>query len=139
MWSSKVVTLHKRNFLTIYMVPFSSFFYPLFSSLQTLIFSMTGRRSSGSRITEDEVNELISKLQSLLPEARRHNLCRVCVFNFLLYTRNFPFRLTHLIIYAIGFYVEVAEGDVQVHQKSSQRSRRSQRPSLRSHVHHGHQ
>ncbi|KMZ57455.1 DNA binding protein [Zostera marina] len=34
------------------------------------------RRSSGSRITEDEVNELISKLQSLLPEARRHNLCR---------------------------------------------------------------
>lgn len=45
---------------------------------------MTGRRSSGSRITEDEANELISKLQSLLPEDRRRNLGHVSKLNFLL-------------------------------------------------------
>uniref|UniRef100_A0A0E0M7H1 BHLH domain-containing protein n=1 Tax=Oryza punctata TaxID=4537 RepID=A0A0E0M7H1_ORYPU len=31
---------------------------------------MSGRRASG-RITDDEINELISKLQSLLPESSR--------------------------------------------------------------------
>ncbi|PKU71444.1 Transcription factor bHLH135 [Dendrobium catenatum] len=35
---------------------------------------MSSRRS---RITEDEINELISKLQSLLPESRRRSLGRV--------------------------------------------------------------
>lgn len=30
-----------------------------------------------SRITDDEINELISKLQSLLPESRRRNIDRV--------------------------------------------------------------
>ncbi|OAY80887.1 transcription factor ILI3-like [Ananas comosus] len=29
-----------------------------------------------SRITDDEINELISKLQSLLPESRRRNIDR---------------------------------------------------------------
>ncbi|THU64264.1 hypothetical protein C4D60_Mb01t24640 [Musa balbisiana] len=35
---------------------------------------MSGR---GSRITDEEINELVSKLQSLLPESRRRNTGRV--------------------------------------------------------------
>ncbi|KAJ0987408.1 hypothetical protein J5N97_005764 [Dioscorea zingiberensis] len=35
---------------------------------------MSGRRS---RITEEEINELISKLQTILPESRRRNTSRV--------------------------------------------------------------
>lgn len=38
---------------------------------------MSSRRS-GSRITEDDLNELVAKLQSLLPEARRRSMGRVC-------------------------------------------------------------
>ncbi|KAK1266963.1 Transcription factor [Acorus gramineus] len=37
---------------------------------------MSGRRGNASRITEDEINELISRLQSLLPEARRRGASR---------------------------------------------------------------
>ncbi|THU69649.1 hypothetical protein C4D60_Mb08t16620 [Musa balbisiana] len=36
---------------------------------------MSGRGSS-SRITDEEINELVSKLQSLLPESRRRNIGR---------------------------------------------------------------
>ncbi|MQL85314.1 hypothetical protein Taro_017833 [Colocasia esculenta] len=36
---------------------------------------MSSRRS-GSRITEDDLNELVAKLQSLLPEARRRSMGR---------------------------------------------------------------
>ncbi|KAM0830807.1 hypothetical protein ACQ4PT_025057 [Festuca glaucescens] len=32
---------------------------------------MSGRRSRGGSVSEEEINELISKLQSLLPTARR--------------------------------------------------------------------
>ncbi|MQM06617.1 hypothetical protein Taro_039446 [Colocasia esculenta] len=37
---------------------------------------MSSRRSGGSRITEEEINELIGKLQSLLPESRRRSMGR---------------------------------------------------------------
>ncbi|CAA7401085.1 unnamed protein product [Spirodela intermedia] len=37
---------------------------------------MSSRRTTGGRISEDEINELISKLQSLLPESRRRNMGR---------------------------------------------------------------
>ncbi|URE30505.1 hypothetical protein MUK42_15514 [Musa troglodytarum] len=36
---------------------------------------MSGRGSS-SRITDEEINELVTKLQSLLPESRRRNIGR---------------------------------------------------------------
>ncbi|KMZ57143.1 DNA binding protein [Zostera marina] len=50
---------------------------------------MSGRRSSGSRITEDEINELISKLQLLLPEARRNSMARASATKLLNETCNY--------------------------------------------------
>ncbi|KAI0495362.1 transcription factor ILI5 [Dendrobium catenatum] len=37
---------------------------------------MSSRRGNSRSITDDEINELISKLQSLLPESRRRNTTR---------------------------------------------------------------
>nr|QDF82360.1 transcription factor ILI5 isoform X1 [Cymbidium goeringii]QDH09018.1 transcription factor ILI5 isoform X1 [Cymbidium sinense] len=47
---------------------------------------MSSRRS---RITEDEINELISKLQSLLPEARRRSAGRASAAKLLKETCNY--------------------------------------------------
>ncbi|KAI0499203.1 transcription factor ILI5-like [Dendrobium catenatum] len=47
---------------------------------------MSSRRS---RITEDEINELISKLQSLLPESRRRSLGRASASKLLKETCNY--------------------------------------------------
>ncbi|PKA60469.1 Transcription factor bHLH135 [Apostasia shenzhenica] len=47
---------------------------------------MSSRRS---RITEDEINELISKLQSLLPEARRSSVGRASASKLLKETCNY--------------------------------------------------
>ncbi|KAH0433331.1 hypothetical protein IEQ34_015679 [Dendrobium chrysotoxum] len=45
--------------------------------------------SHRSRITEDEINELISKLQSLLPESRRRSLGRASASKLLKETCNY--------------------------------------------------
>nr|QDF82365.1 transcription factor ILI5 isoform X2 [Cymbidium goeringii]QDL88326.1 transcription factor ILI5 isoform X1 [Cymbidium ensifolium] len=47
---------------------------------------MSSRRS---RITEDEMNELISKLQSLLPESRRRSVGRASASKLLKETCNY--------------------------------------------------
>ncbi|XP_020572803.1 transcription factor ILI5 [Phalaenopsis equestris] len=47
---------------------------------------MSSRRS---RITEDEINELISKLQSLLPESRRRSVGRASAAKLLKETCNY--------------------------------------------------
>ncbi|KAG0497654.1 hypothetical protein HPP92_002106 [Vanilla planifolia] len=47
---------------------------------------MSSRRS---RITEDEINELISKLQSLLPESRRRSAGRASASKLLKETCNY--------------------------------------------------
>ncbi|KAK8930560.1 Transcription factor bHLH135 [Platanthera zijinensis] len=47
---------------------------------------MSGRRT---RITEDEINELVSKLQSLLPEARRPAAGRASAAKLLKETCNY--------------------------------------------------
>ncbi|KAK8942020.1 Transcription factor bHLH135 [Platanthera guangdongensis] len=47
---------------------------------------MSGRRT---RITEDEINELVSKLQSLLPEARRRAAGRASAAKLLKETCNY--------------------------------------------------
>ncbi|KAJ4756825.1 Transcription factor ILI5 [Rhynchospora pubera] len=73
---------------------------------------MSSRRS---RISEEEINELISKLQSLVPESRRRgsNRVRICY--------------------------KAAKGDVQLHKESAAGSGRPQRPALRPHGRHGQQ
>ncbi|KAK1289997.1 hypothetical protein QJS10_CPA06g00533 [Acorus calamus] len=50
---------------------------------------MSGRRGNASRITEDEINELISRLQSLLPEARRRGASRASASKLLKETCNY--------------------------------------------------
>uniref|UniRef100_A0A453R604 Uncharacterized protein n=1 Tax=Aegilops tauschii subsp. strangulata TaxID=200361 RepID=A0A453R604_AEGTS len=75
--------------------------------------TMSGRRSRGS-VSEEEINELISRLQTLLPTARRRGS-------------------------SSSVDDENAQGDVQLHQEPAQGSGRPQRPPLRPHVHHGQQ
>ncbi|XP_042386060.1 uncharacterized protein LOC121977670 isoform X1 [Zingiber officinale] len=92
---------------------------------------MSGR---GRRITDEEINELISKLQALLPaESRRRNAGRVSQ-QLKLSGHNLP--SFQLIIY-VG--VQVAQGDVQLHQELAPGGRRPQRPARRPDDHHGQQ
>ncbi|KAK1260452.1 Transcription factor [Acorus gramineus] len=50
---------------------------------------MSSRRGGASRITDEEINELISKLQSLLPESRRRNTSRASASKLLKETCNY--------------------------------------------------
>ena len=50
-------------------------------SLSLFLAVMSSRRRGRARISEEEMNELITKLQSLLPESRRHNTGRVGSFS----------------------------------------------------------
>ncbi|URE00549.1 Transcription factor bHLH135 [Musa troglodytarum] len=71
-----------------------------------------GRKMSSrrSRISEEAISELVSKLQSLLPEARRRGS---------------------------GFGSKATEGDGQLHQETQPGGRRPERPPLGPHGDHG--
>lgn len=102
---------------------------------------MSSRRS---RVSEEEINELISKLQSLLPEARRRGGGRVSGHHtdVLLLSRpnSPPPHLTSVSVFcAAGFSGEATEGDVQLHKKPQPGGGRPERSPLGAHGDHGRQ
>lgn len=100
---------------------------------------MSSRRT---RISEEEINELISKLQSLLPESRRRGSGRVSNHIFFFgFASFFSICKTNIVLTCkcspadVG--IEVTEGDVQLHQEPAPGGGRPERPAVGPHVHHG--
>lgn len=85
------------------------------------------RQSSAIRISDEQITDLVHKLQQLLPEIRNRHSDKVCTSVSMVLERDS--RQTHYDFFSssfVGFRCKGIARDMQLHSKFTQRSRRSE-------------